>query len=334
MSGWRTRLLALISVHQRFFRKCSNLCQSRFNSCSDPERVGVHSTGSSLRGHGDGGKQPLRVPLLWFRAGLRRRNGWPCRPRPGAAAGRCAGPIGRARCLWPDTPDGSSGRHLRPSGPRTNDAAGAVRRETDSGRVVGDRRRSSKRGNRSRPVRLLCQRSIFPWSLGNRLAITLPLALGRLDARQQGLHAMAIDEAPSIASAVRGGKKIPITCRASRLLKMLGMLKRQMFVERAAKHPAGLMAEVFDLGEGRGGGPGPYFSWASRATSSSNFRRASVDSMDLSISFWESIPMVDSFPKMPDCPNRHEFYHPQPKSPIPTQPAQDRQEVHSCTPAP
>jgi hypothetical protein len=32
---------------------------------------------------------------------------------------------------------------------------------------------------------------------------------------------------------------------------MLGMLVRQMFVQRAAHHPAGLMTERFDLGERR-----------------------------------------------------------------------------------
>ena len=33
--------------------------------------LGVGSTGFSLRVHGDGDKQSLRVPLLWFRAGPR-----------------------------------------------------------------------------------------------------------------------------------------------------------------------------------------------------------------------------------------------------------------------
>ncbi len=41
------------------------------------------------------------------------------------------------------------------------------------------------------------------------------------------------------------------TGRASRFLKMFGMLKRQMLVERAAEHPAGLMTKMFDLGERR-----------------------------------------------------------------------------------
>ena len=41
------------------------------------------------------------------------------------------------------------------------------------------------------------------------------------------------------------------TRRARRLLKMLGMLVRQLFVQRAAEHPAGLMTEPFDLGERR-----------------------------------------------------------------------------------
>ena len=42
--------------------------------------------------------------------------------------------------------------------------------------------------------------------------------------------------------------------------------------------------------------------------------------------------MLDSFLKELAPPTYHEFYHPNPKSPIPAQTAQNRQEVRSCTP--
>ena len=42
--------------------------------------------------------------------------------------------------------------------------------------------------------------------------------------------------------------------------------------------------------------------------------------------------MVDSFPKKPDCPKCHQFYHLHPKSPTSIIPDKNPQEVRSCTP--
>jgi hypothetical protein len=59
------------------------------------------------------------------------------------------------------------------------------------------------------------------------------------------------------------------------------------------------LAEQLNFGERRvlGGPPRPFFSVAKTVTNSSNFCRASADSVELSISMRESVPMVDSLLK-------------------------------------